>query len=241
VSWLLLIGGNSEIGFATAKIFASNGYNIHLASRNMEQLNLKKETIKKSFNVECEVSNLDLFNLDSIKNFVNQNQINPKVIMIAAGFLENPEKSYEKIIKINYLNLIEIIENLILKNLDKNILSSIIGISSIAGEKGKKKNNIYSSSKAGFSNYLDGLRQRLYKENINVITIKPGYVRTKMIKSLNLPKALVSTPEKVGKIIFKSYKKKKAVVYAPYYWKLVMFIYKLVPELIFKYIEKKNF
>ena len=241
MSWLLLIGGNSEIGFATAKIFASNGYNIHLASRNMEQLNLKKETIKKSFNVECEVSNLDLFNLDSIKNFVNQNQINPKVIMIAAGFLENPEKSYEKIIKINYLNLIEIIENLILKNLDKNILSSIIGISSIAGEKGKKKNNIYSSSKAGFSNYLDGLRQRLYKENINVITIKPGYVRTKMIKSLNLPKALVSTPEKVGKIIFKSYKKKKAVVYAPYYWKLVMFIYKLVPELIFKYIEKKNF
>ena len=241
MSWLLLIGGNSEIGFATAKIFASNGYNIHLASRNMEQLNLKKETIKKSFNVECEVSNLDLFNLDSIKNFVNQNQINPKVIMIAAGFLENPEKSYEKIIKINYLNLIEIIEDLILKNLDKNILSSIIGISSIAGEKGKKKNNIYSSSKAGFSNYLDGLRQRLYKENINVITIKPGYVRTKMIKSLNLPKALVSTPEKVGKIIFKSYKKKKAVVYAPYYWKLVMFIYKLVPELIFKYIEKKNF
>ena len=241
MSWLLLIGGNSEIGFATAKIFASNGYNIHLASRNMEQLNLKKETIKKSFNVECEVSNLDLFNLDSIKNFVNQNQINPKVIMIAAGFLENPEKSYEKIIKINHLNLIEIIENLILKNLDKNILSSIIGISSIAGEKGKKKNNIYSSSKAGFSNYLDGLRQRLYKENINVITIKPGYVRTKMIKSLNLPKALVSTPEKVGKIIFKSYKKKKAIVYAPYYWKLVMFIYKLVPELIFKYIEKKNF
>ena len=241
MSWLLLIGGNSEIGFATAKIFASNGYNIHLASRNMEQLNLKKEIIKKSFNVECEVSNLDLFNLDSIKNFVNQNQINPKVIMIAAGFLENPEKSYEKIIKINYLNLIEIIENLILKNLDKNILSSIIGISSIAGEKGKKKNNIYSSSKAGFSNYLDGLRQRLYKENINVITIKPGYVRTKMIKSLNLPKALVSTPEKVGKIIFKSYKKKKAIVYAPYYWKLVMFIYKLVPELIFKYIEKKNF
>ena len=241
MSWLLLIGGNSEIGFATAKIFASNGYNIHLASRNMEQLNLKKETIKKSFNVECEVSNLDLFNLDSIKNFVNQNQINPKVIMIAAGFLENPEKSYEKIIKINYLNLIEIIENLILKNLDKNTLSSIIGISSIAGEKGKKKNNIYSSSKAGFSNYLDGLRQRLYKENINVITIKPGYVRTKMIKSLNLPKALVSTPEKVGKIIFKSYKKKKAIVYAPYYWKLVMFIYKLVPELIFKYIEKKNF
>ena len=241
MSWLLIIGGNSEIGFATAKIFARNGFNIHLASRNMEQLNLKKEIIKKSFNVECEASNLDLYDLVSIKNFVNQNQINPKIIMVAAGFLENEEKSYEKIIKINYLNLIEIIENLISKNLDKNTLSSVIGISSIAGEKGKKKNNIYSSSKAGFSNYLDGLRQRLYKENINVITIKPGYVKTKMIKNIDLPKALVSTPEKVGKIIFKSYKKKKAVVYAPYYWKLIMFIYKLVPEFIFKYIEKKNF
>lgn len=79
MSWLLIIGGNSEIGFATAKIFARNGFNIHLASRNMEQLNLKKEIIKKSFNVECEASNLDLYDLVSIKNFVNQNQINPKI------------------------------------------------------------------------------------------------------------------------------------------------------------------
>jgi len=241
MSWLLIIGGNSEIGFAAAKRFASNGFNIHLASRNMEQLHLKKEIVEKSFNVKCKVSNLDVYDLASIKNFVDQSEINPKIILVTAGFLENPEKSYEKIIKINYLNLIEIIESLILKSLNKDILSSIIGVSSIAGEIGKKKNNIYSSSKAGFSNYLEGLRQRLYQENINVITIKPGYVKTKMIKNLSLPKILVSTPEKIGEIIYNSYKEKKAIVYAPYYWKLIMFIYKLVPELFFKHILKKNF
>jgi len=237
--WILVIGGNSEIGFQTAKIFASKGFNLHLISRNLEQLNIKKEMIEKSFEVKCKISEIDLYDLQSIKEFVDQNQINPKIILVSAGFLENPEILFDRIIKINYLNLVEIIERLLLKDLDHKSLSSIIGISSISGEKGKKKNNIYSSSKSGFTNYLDGLRQRLYQQDINVITVKPGYVKTKMIKDLNLPKYLVSTPQKVGKIIFDSYQKKKTIVYAPFYWKILMFIYKMIPEWIFKYTLKK--
>jgi decaprenylphospho-beta-D-erythro-pentofuranosid-2-ulose 2-reductase len=239
MSCLLVIGGNSEIGFHTAKIFASQGFDIHLVSKNLDQLIKNKKIIDDAYKVDCRISQIDLYNLDSITKFVEQDKIVSKIILIAAGYLESPEKSIDRIIKINYLNLVEIIEKLICKNNDENkILSTIIGISSIAGERGKKNNNIYSSSKAGFTVYLDGLRQRLYQSNINVITIKPGYVKTKMIKGLNLPKYLISTPEKVASNIYNSFKKNKTIVYAPYYWRVLMFIYKKIPEKIFKFLIK---
>ena len=239
--WLLVIGGNSDIGFSTAKIFASNGYNVHLASRNIDQLNLNKVIIEKQFNVTCKISLLDLNYASSIEIFLKDNQINPKIILVSAGYMESPEILFDKIIKINYSNIVEIIEKLIIKSFDTKNLSTIIGISSIAGERGKKDNCIYSSAKAAFTSYLDGLRQRLYKKNINVLTIKPGYVETKMTKNLNLSKYLISSPDKIGKIIFESYKKNKNIVYAPYFWKIILFVYKNVPEFIFKIKITKKF
>tara|TARA_B100000780_G_C21123117_1_gene455139 strand:+ start:1403 stop:2122 length:720 start_codon:yes stop_codon:yes gene_type:complete len=239
MSNLLVIGGNSDIGFSTAKIFASKGYNIHLASQNMDQLSSKKEIIENSFKVTCKISEINIHSTDSIENFLNDPSINPEIVLISAGYMESPEISFDKIVKINYLNLVEIIERLIIKNLNKRKLSTIIGISSIAGERGKKANSIYSSAKAGFSVYLDGLRQRLYNENINVITIKPGYVETKMTKNFNLPKYLVSSPDLIGKIIFKSFEKNKDIVYAPSFWKILLIIYKNIPEFIFKFKLKK--
>jgi short-subunit dehydrogenase len=240
MSYLLVIGGNSDIGFSTAKIFASKGYDIYLASQNMDQLNLKKKIIESSFGVNCKISNINIYSQDSIENFFNNILINPEIILISAGYMENPEISLDKIIKVNYLNLVTIIERLITKDSNIKNLSTIIGISSIAGERGKKANSIYSSAKAGFSAYLDGLRQRLYNENINVITIKPGYVETKMTKNLNLPKYLVSSPDLIGKIIFKSFKKNNNIVYAPLFWKILLLIYKNIPEFIFKFKLKKK-
>jgi|TARA_B100000767_G_scaffold274244_1_gene306640 short-subunit dehydrogenase len=234
MSWLLVIGGNSDIGFSTAKIFASYGYNVHLASRDMDQLNLKKKIIEKTFSVTCKISLLDLYDTESIEKFLKNNQINPKIILVAAGYMENPETFFKKIIKINYSNLLEIIEKLIVKDFHHKKLSTIIGISSIAGERGKKDNCIYSSAKAAFTLYLDGLRQRLYRKNINVLTIKPGYVDTKMVKNLNLPHYLISSPDKIGKIIFESYRKKRNIVYAPYFWKIILLVYKNIPEFVFK-------
>ena len=239
MSYLLVIGGNSDIGFSTAKIFASKGYDIHLASQNMDQLNLKKKIIESSFGVHCQISIINVYSQDSIENFMNNITINPEIILISAGYMENPEILFDKIIKINYLNLVEILEKLIIKNSNEKNLSTIIGISSIAGERGKKANSIYSSAKAGFSVYLDGLRQRLYNENINVITIKPGYVETKMTKNLNLSQYLVSSPNLIGKIIFKAFKKNKDIVYAPFFWKILLIIYRNIPEFIFKLKLKK--
>ena len=238
MSLILVIGGNSDIGYATAKVFAQNKYNIHLVSRNTSQLEIKKKEIENLYKVECKITCLDILIEDDINNFFNKNLESPDIILIAVGYMEVEEKNYEKIASINYVSPMIFIEKSLIKYKTQKRLNTIIGISSVAGDRGKKKNPVYSSSKSAFSSYLDGLRQRLYLEGIHVITVKPGFVRTKMTENLKLHKILISNVNHVGNKIFKAYKNKKNTLYVPRYWSIIMFIYKMIPETIFKIIAK---
>ena len=231
---ILIIGGNSDMGYATAKVFAKNNFNIHLVSRNLEQLRIKKEEIKNLYKVKCKITSMDILEEDQMSNFFKENKDSPEVILIACGFLQIEEKDFEKIIKINYLSPVKFIENSLKAYQSQKILKTIIGISSVSGDRGKKKNSVYSSAKSGFSCYLDGLRQSIYKKGIHVITVKPGWVNTKMIKGFNFPKFMVASTNFVGNKIFRSYKSKKNTLYVPQYWSIIMFIYRMVPEFLFK-------
>ena len=235
---ILVIGGNSDIGYATAKVFAQNEYDIHLVSRNISQLEIKKKEIKNLYEVDCKVTSLDILDKENVNNFFNENLESPNIILIAVGHTEIDEKNYEKIASINYVSPMVFIEKSLTKYKTQKKLNTIIGISSVAGDRGKKKNSVYSSSKSAFSSYLDGLRQRLYLDGIHVITVKPGFVRTKMTENLKLPKILISNVNHVGNKIFKAYKSKKNTLYVPRYWSIIMFIYKMIPETIFKIIAK---
>jgi decaprenylphospho-beta-D-erythro-pentofuranosid-2-ulose 2-reductase len=238
MSLILIIGGNSDIGYASAKIFAKNKYDVHLVSRNIEQLNINKKEIVNLYNVKCKITCMDLLEQDQINKFFKENTVSPKVILIASGFLQPEEKKIENIVRINYLAPLEFIEKSLDKYQSQEILKTVIGISSVAGERGKKNNNVYSSAKSGFSCYLDGLRQKIYNKGIHVITVKPGWVNTKMTKGLNLPKFMTVNSAYVGNKIFNSYKSKKNTLYVPGYWSIIMFVYKLVPEFIFKIFIK---
>jgi|TARA_B100001971_G_scaffold190480_1_gene193238 hypothetical protein len=235
---ILVIGGNSDIGYATAKVFAKNKYNIHLASRNMDQLNNKKKEIENLYAVECKVTQLDLLQDDQIVNFFDKNPKSPDIILIALGFMQSEEKNFERIINSNYLSPLKFIEKSLINYLPQKQLKTIIGISSVAGDRGKKRNTIYSSSKSAFSSYLDGLRQRLYSDGVHVITVKPGWVATKMTRDMVLPKIMTTNANFVGNKIFKSYKSKKNTLYVPKFWLIIMFFYKMVPEILFKFFAK---
>ena len=235
---ILVIGGNSDIGYATAKVFAQNKYNIHLVSRNTSQLEIKKKEIENLYKVKCKITFLDILNEENVNNFFNENLESPNIILIAVGHTEIDEKNYEKIASINYVSPMVFIEKSLIKYKTQKKLDTIIGISSVAGDRGKKKNCIYSSSKSAFTSYLDGLRQRLYSDKIHVITVKPGYVKTKMTKNLKLPKALISSANHVGNKIFESYKNKKNTLYVPRYWSIIMFFYKIIPEYLLKIYTK---
>ncbi len=238
MSSILVIGGNSDIGYATAKVFAQNKYNVHLVSRNTFQLEIKKKEIESLYKVKCKITFLDILNEHNVNNFFIKNLESPNIILIAVGHTEIDEKNYEKIANINYVSPMVFIEKSLIKYKAQKKLNTIIGISSVAGDRGKKRGCIYTSSKSAFSSYLDGLRQRLYSDKIHVITVKPGWVATKMTKNLDLPKIMIASVDFVGNKIFKSYKTKKNTLYVPRFWSIIMFFYKIVPEILFKIFTK---
>ena len=110
----------------------------------------------------------------------------------------------------------------------------IIGISSVAGDRGRKKNYIYGSAKAGFTEYLSGLRNRLFESNVHVMTVKPGFVDTHMTENMELPKRLTAQPDEVAEDIYRSWTKKKNVIYTKRIWGIIMLVIKHIPEFMFK-------
>ena len=238
MSSVLIIGGNSDIGYATSKVFAKNKYNIHLASRNVPNLQIKKREIEQLYNVDCKISFLDIENKESVDFFLNNNPKSPNIILLAAGLLKTKSANDNQILNVNYSSQVSFIEKTIKYYRNQYKLDSIIGISSVAGDRKKKNLDIYAKSKSSYNLYLQELRQRLCKFGINVITIKPGWVNTKMIKSLKLPKLMTVNVNFVGSKIFEAYKNKKKILYVPKYWKIILFFYNLIPEIFFSIIKK---
>jgi decaprenylphospho-beta-D-erythro-pentofuranosid-2-ulose 2-reductase len=109
----------------------------------------------------------------------------------------------------------------------------IIGIASVAGDRGRQSNYVYGAAKGALALYLQGLRNRLYVSGVQVITIKPGFVDTAM--TYGLPGLfLVASPQYIGERIVNSLEKPADVVYLPWFWRYIMLIIKCIPEPVFK-------
>src|SRR5947209_12279228 len=106
-------------------------------------------------------------------------------------------------------------------------------VSSAAGDRGRKSNYVYGAAKGAVSIFLQGLRNRLYKSNVAVVTVKPGFVDTPMTASLKKGLLFVSA-QTVGQGIYQAMKGRKDVVYIPWFWRPIIFIVRSIPEPIFK-------
>jgi len=108
---------------------------------------------------------------------------------------------------------------------------TIVGISSVAGDRGRATNYVYGSAKAGFTAFLSGLRNRLATRGVHVLTVKPGFVRTKMTEGMKLPPALTAEPQEVARRIYRAAEVKKAdAIYVRPVWRLVMTIICAFPK-----------
>ena len=115
----------------------------------------------------------------------------------------------------------------------------LVGVGSVAGDRGRNRNYVYGAAKAGFEAYLSGLRNRmaLRKSGVQVVTVKPGFVDTAMTEGMELPAAVTSQPEEVGRAILKAVQKRRDVIYVRPIWRLIMAIIRAIPEPIFKKID----
>lgn len=239
MGYILIIGANSDIAKAVAREYASQGYNLYLAARNVENLKIFAQDI--SIRKHCDVQLLELDILDYEKHavFYNSMEEKPVGVISAIGYLGEQEKAQldfneaQRIIDTNYTGIIGLF-NIIANDFERRKSGFMVGISSVAGDRGRQSNYMYGAAKAAFSTYLAGLRNRLYHANVHVMTVKPGFVRTAMTQGMALPEKLTATPGEVAKDIFNAQKKQRNILYTKWFWYFIMMIIKMIPEWKFK-------
>ncbi|MCA0389333.1 MAG: SDR family oxidoreductase [Bacteroidetes bacterium] len=242
MKFVLIIGAGSGIAKATAAEFAKAGYGLFLAGRNMDDLKKTASDLAIRHNIESKALHFDVLDYDSHSSFFAGLDPKPSVIITAAGLLgdqaeaQNDFTAAQRTLDTNLTGLVSIL-NIAANHFETEKKGSIIGISSVAGDRGRMKNYIYGAAKAGFTAYLSGLRQRLHKKGVFVMSVQPGFVNTKMIEGLETPKPLTAQPEQVGKLIYNGWKAGKPVIYTPGYWRLIMFVVRSIPERIFQKLD----
>lgn len=110
----------------------------------------------------------------------------------------------------------------------------IVGISSVAGDRGRVGNPGYNTSKAGLTTYLEALRNRLTRRGVNVLTVKPGFMKTEMLKAAPGPTPFAIEPSQAADHIVKAMKKRKQVIYTAPIWRWIMLAIQHTPSFIFR-------
>ena len=236
---VLILGATSDMASAIAAKFAINKYDIQLAARNVSQLTAIQSDLQIRYQVSCSLHTFDALRFDTHASFFDQLPVKPDVTICVFGLLGENEAARKdwsqaaSIIHTNFTGAVSILN--VVSNYYQSVQKGVIaGISSVAGERGRQSNYIYGSAKAGLTAYLSGLRNRLQKEHVHVLTVLPGFVYTKMTENLKLPKPLTAEPKEVAGAVYKGVVNKRNVVYVRWMWRWIMLIIKLIPEPIFK-------
>jgi decaprenylphospho-beta-D-erythro-pentofuranosid-2-ulose 2-reductase len=239
MSYVLIIGAKSDIAKATAKEYAKHGHNLYLAARNSNDLKEFANDIEVRTQRKVKLIELDILDYESHQDFFNNLDEKPLGVISAVGYLGDQDKAQtdfteaQQIMNTNYTGIVSLI-NIIADDFAKRKSGFIIGVSSVAGDRVRKSNYIYGSSKAALTAYLSGLRNRLYGSQVQVMTVKPGFVATKMTAGLDLPKALMAQPEEVAKDIYNAQQNEKSVLYTKWIWKWIMLVIRSIPEFQFR-------
>ena len=239
MSYILIVGASSDIAKAVAREYAKNGYDLYLAGRDIDRLKDFKRDVEVRTQRDIRLLELDILDFDTHKSFYDSLEPKPLGVISAVGYLGNQKKAQrdfkeaKKIIDTNYTGVVSLF-NIIANDFESRRSGFIVGISSVAGDRGRKSNYIYGSAKAGLSAYLSGLRNRLYESQVQVLTVKPGFVATKMTEGMDLPPKLTATPKEVAKDIFDAQQSGKDVIYTKWFWRYIMMIIRFIPEWKFK-------
>ncbi|MFA5233744.1 MAG: SDR family oxidoreductase [Sulfurimonas sp.] len=239
MSSILIIGAKSDIAKEVARIYAKNGYNLYLAARECGSLEDLKNDIEIRSGVEVELKEFDITSYDTHEGFYSSLKKRPLGVIVVSGYMAEQKAAQKEwsetlqMINVNYTGAISIL-NIVANDFEKERRGFIVGVSSVAGDRGRKANYIYGSAKAGFSAYLSGLRNRLHESGVQVLTVKPGFVNTKMTEGLDLPQKLTASPSEVAEDIFNAQQSGRNVLYTKSVWMVIMLIIKHIPEFIFK-------
>lgn len=243
MSDILIIGAGSAIAQAAAQIYARDGGRLFLVARDAARLDILADDLRVRGALQVDTLPADLLEHDQHPEIIEAAlDVMPEldVVLIAYGVLPDQdacqtsaELSIESM-DVNFLSVVSLLTPLA-NRMEERGGGTIAVISSVAGDRGRQSNYVYGAAKSGLDAFLQGLRNRLSKSGVNVLTIKPGFVETPMTAHIdNRGGLLWATPDTIATGIIKAIDKEKNVVYLPGYWALIMFVIRNIPERIFK-------
>lgn len=235
----LILGATSDIGLAIARQLAVEGYALQLAARDFGQLAREARDIELRYRVPVSQHTFDVFTPTTQAALVDGLEVLPDVAICIVGLLGNQEESErdldkaERVMMTNYLGPTRLMGDLA-NRFEARGSGTLVGISSVAGDRGRATNYVYGSAKAGFTAFLSGLRNRLARGGVHVVTVKPGFVYTRMTEGMSLPARLTVTPDKVARAVHRAVVRRKNVIYVRPVWRVIMAIIQAIPEALFK-------
>ncbi len=238
---ILILGATSAIAEQTARRYAERGDQLVLVARDEEKLRLLAEDLKIRGAGKTAWQAVDLNNSEQHINIIENAEKKLgglDMALFAYGILGDQnagEADFSNALQELQTNCLSVLSLLtfIANRFEAQQNGTIAVISSVAGDRGRQSNYIYGTAKGALTIFLQGLRNRLHKSGVQVLTIKPGFVDTPMTR--NFKKGLLWVkPEVIADGIVKAVDKKKDVAYLPFFWRYIMLIIKLIPERLFK-------
>lgn len=239
---VLVLGSVSSVGRAIASGFALKGFSLVLGDIEREENERVAKDIQIRYNVECQPIFFDASQFSEHEQFLQRVEEAlgefPTGVVMSFGYMPvqgQAEKDFQlaqRTVEINYLGVISVLERVLAKFEQRGYGFAIV-FSSVAGDRGRKSNYIYGSSKGALTRYLEGVQHRISGKNIHVMIVKPGFMDTAMTYGLNLPAKLMAQPNEVGRIVIKSWEKGRQEIYVKWFWRWIMLIIRHLPRFVF--------
>ncbi|WP_207461065.1 SDR family oxidoreductase [Azospirillum sp. SYSU D00513] len=236
---VLILGATSDIGWAIAQHYAQAGRPLLLAARNPERLEADAADLRIRWGADVRVADFDVLDVGGHSAFLDGLEELPATVVCVVGLLgsqpdaERDFTAARRVIDSNLTGPASILGE-VANRMEARGSGTIIGISSVAGDRGRASNYIYGAAKAGFTAFLSGLRNRLAKRGVHVVTVKPGFVRTRMTEGMSLPARLTAEPNEVARAILAAEARGRDIVYVRPVWWVIMLVIRSLPEKIFK-------
>jgi decaprenylphospho-beta-D-erythro-pentofuranosid-2-ulose 2-reductase len=238
-TWLIL-GGSSAVGRAIAFAAAERGHDVLIAGRDLDDLERSAADIRISTGRRAIVLPFDATMVDSHAAFAADAARRTDVLNVALVFgVMPPQEEMDRdpgkaaqCIEGCFTGAVSILHHLA-PHLEAKGSGIVIALGSVAGDRGRLKNYIYGGAKAGLHVYLAGLRNRLARKGVHVMTVKPGFVDSAM--TWGMPGLfLVAGPQDVARACLRAAQKRTDILYVPWFWRWIMAIICAIPERIFK-------
>ena len=238
---ILIIGATSAMAKACARLWAAQGHRLHLVGRQTDLLlaltaDLQVRGAAAVTHAVLDANDMDRH--DAVLDAAVASLGGLDTVLIAHGTLSDQPACERDValtmreLQTNGLSVIAL-ATLLANRLEAQGSGTLAVIGSVAGDRGRQSNYVYGTAKGMVAIFLQGLRQRLHKSGVRVVTIKPGFVDTPMTQAFKKG-PLWAAPETVARRIVAATDRGADVVYVPGFWRLIMALIKAVPEGLFK-------